>query len=164
MNFRRGGIIIAISEFDSKFIQKEDAMKKNVSWLVFLVTVLGLGIVPALAGAQAVVIKDSSCIVLDVTGRYTFDVYDTVKVITQSKNANKNISCHGELPIGDTPPDKAIVLDYDSTHFRCCVNIDGEYVATLDWHETITPSGNVSLTCHFKGDDVLYMRCMPNGS
>jgi hypothetical protein len=154
MNFRRGGIIFALFGFDSKIIQKEDAMKKNVSWLVFLLTVVALVMVPALAGAQAVVIKDSSCYVL-LPNLHPFEVFDTIKVITPSRNLNKNISCHGELPIDITPPDKAVVWDHENTGLRCCVNFDGVWVSTEKWHETITPNGNISLTCHFKFDEPL---------
>jgi len=134
-------------------------MKKNVNWLVFLLTVVVLGMVPTLAGAQAVVIKDTSCTVLDPS-KNPFDVFDTIKVVTPSRNLNRNVSCHGELPIDTIPPEKAVVWDYENTGLKCCVNfsLDPNYpdwVSTSEWHETITPSGNVSLTCHFKGDEPL---------
>jgi hypothetical protein len=125
-------------------------------------------VIPIVANGQilkgAVVIKDTSCTVLGTVftnGGYSlepFEVYDSVKVMTPSKNYNKNVSCHGDLPDGMDPPTKAVVLDFDNTEGReCCVNFDGFWFSTTQWHETITPSGNVSLTCHFKGDE------QPNG-
>jgi len=120
-------------------------------YLVSLLVVGGLMAIPIMAHAQAVVIKDTSCTVLD-TNLQPFDVFDTVKVITPSKNLNKNVSCHGDLLDSVEPPVKAQVLDYDNTLLKCCVNFDGSWFSTTNWHETITPSGNVSLTCHFIGD------------
>ena len=121
-------------------------------YLVSLLVVGGLMVIPIVAHAQAVVIKDTSCTVLD-TDLQPFDVFDTVKVITPSKNNNKNVSCHGDLPDQMDSPAKAVVLDFDNTNLKCCVNFDGNWFSTTQWHETITPSGNVSLTCHFKGDE-----------
>ena len=143
-------------------------MKKNVNWLVFLLTVVALVMVPALAGAQAVVIRDTSCTVLDPS-KNPFDVFDTIKVITPSRNDNKNVSCHGELPPISEFPEKAVVFDYENTGgLRCCVNFsldpsNPDWVSTSKWHETITPSGNVSLTCHFKGGEPLEACMSPIG-
>ncbi len=116
-----------------------------------------------LDGNGAVVIKDTSCTVFGTVltnGTLTlelFDVYGSVKVITPSKNYNMNVSCHGDLPDGMDSPANAVVLGFDNTGLNCCVNFDGAWFSTAEWHETITPSGNVSLTCHFKGDE------QPNG-
>ncbi len=125
-------------------------MKKvYVLFLLIVGTLIGL---PIVAHTQAVVIKDTSCKVLDPLLQ-PFDVWDTVKVITPSKNFTKNVSCHGDLLDGMELPPNAIVLNSDNTGLRCCVSFDGNWFSTTDWHETITPSGNVSLTCHFKGSE-----------
>ena len=136
-------------------------MKKvyPLSLLVFGV----LMVIPIVASGQilngAVVIKDTSCSVLGTifaNGEFIlqpFDVYDSVKVMTPSKNYNKNVSCHGDLPDGMDSPANAVVLGFNNTGLQCCVNFDGTWFSTTQWHETITPSGNVSLTCHFKGDE-----------
>ena len=114
----------------------------------------------SLNGNGAVVIKDTSCFVLGTVftnGQFSllpFEVFESVKVMTPSKNYNKNVSCHGDLPDGMDSPAKAVVLDFDNTGRKCCVNFDGDWFSTTQWHETITPSGNVSLTCHFKGDEL----------
>jgi hypothetical protein len=132
-------------------------MKRN--WMLFLLTVVALGTVPALAGAQAVVIKDTSCEVLSPNG-LDFVPIDTIKVTTPSKNCNINVSCHGELPAGAPIPDKAEVFNYDNTNLMCTTTFDSVQVSTANWHEVITPSGNVSLTCHFK--DCPPTSCNPN--
>jgi hypothetical protein len=132
---------------------------------VFRLSLLVVGVlmvVPIMANAQnsngAVVIKDTSCTVLgtesDAYGNLlTFDVFESVKVITPSRIYAKNVSCHGDLPDTMVSPDRALVLDYSNTGLECCVNFDGSWYSTTQWHETITPSGNVSLTCHFRGDE-----------
>ena len=100
MNFRRGGIIFAFSGFDSKIIQKEGTMKKI--WLVVLLAVFVLGMVPVMVAAQAVVIKDDRCTFFDLNGD-PLEVFEgsedlnSVKVITQSANCNRNVSCHTEI-------------------------------------------------------------------
>jgi hypothetical protein len=127
---------------------------KQANWLMFMLVIVALGMVPMMAEAQsgAVVIKDTSCTVLD-PNLQSFVVYDTVKVLTPSRNFNKNVSCHGDLPADIIPPEKAVVLDYETTGLMCCVTFDSHFFSTDKWHETITPSGNVSLTCHFEGDE-----------
>jgi len=123
--------------------------------LLSLLVVGVLMLIPIMANAQgngAVVIWDDGCTVLD-PNLDEFEVYDTVKVITPSINNTKNVSCHGDLIAGIDPPLKAVVLDYENTTKECCVNFNGVWLSTTQWHETITPSGNVSLTCHFKGGE-----------
>lgn len=129
-------------------------MKKNASFLIFFLAVVAFGLSPVVADAQdgAVVIKDTSCTVLDIYAN-AFDMYDTVKVTTPSQNNNRNVSCHGDLPDGSDLPPNAVVYNFTNTGWKCCVNTDGVWLATENWHVVITPSGNVSLTCHYKGDE-----------
>jgi len=124
---------------------------------VYRLSLLVVGVliaIPIIVNAQgngAVVIWDDACTVLG-PNLEVFEVYNTVKVITPSKNYNKNVSCHGDLPEGMVSPANAVVLDYNNTGLECSVNFNGAFYSTTQWHETITPSGNVSLTCHFIGD------------
>ena len=69
-------------------------MKKNASFLIFFGAVVAFAFSPVVADAQdgAVVIKDTSCTVLDVDAINTIDVYNTVKVTTPSRNQNRNVS------------------------------------------------------------------------
>jgi hypothetical protein len=135
-------------------------MKKASSFIILL-AVVGLGMVPVMANAQngAVVIKDTACTVLDLDSKTTFEVLNTVKVSTPSRNNNRNVSCHGDLSDRpenlppEFPPLQAVTFDFEDTGFKCCVNFDGVWVSTDKWHEVITPSGNISLTCHFKDNE-----------
>ncbi len=134
-------------------------------WLVVLSGLMVLGLIPGLAGAQAVVIKDTSCTFFDFDGRQTFEVpggvedLNSIKVITPSQNCNKNVSCHTEFENLDG---MAYIFDYDSPHHGTFVSCWVEFyykdaeghdipytLATENWHQTITPKGKVSLTCHF---------------
>ena len=134
-------------------------MKAKGLALVFALVVVGL--LPGLAAAQnaAVVVKDTDCTVLDVDGINTFTVHDSVKVTTKSSNNNLNVSCHGDLADrdypADPPPLSALTFDYKTTPNTvfCCADVNGSTLYTTNWHQTITPSGNVTLTCHFKGDE-----------
>ena len=134
-------------------------MKAKGLALVFALVVVGL--LPGLAAAQngAVVIKDTECTVLDVDGVSTFTVPDGVKVTTKSSNNNLNVSCHGDLsdrinPTSPLPPSSALTFDNQKPGgVVCCADFNGSTLYTTNWHETITPSGNVTLTCHFKGNE-----------
>lgn len=56
-----------------------------------------------------------------------------------------------------TPPDNgnAMHFDYASTGFPCTIS-DGTYmIQTEDWHETLTPNGRATITCHFKSPVVV---------
>jgi hypothetical protein len=140
--------------------------KASFAWLL---VVAGLVIVPISVQSQevksAVVIKNDSCTFFDIDGETLITVpggtedLDSIKVVTPSQNCNKNVSCHTTI----AAPEQAYVFDYDSrnhgTGFLCEVwfkytdanGIKQEYSATTqNWHETITPKGNISLTCHFK--------------
>ncbi len=129
-------------------------MNRRLS-LQLLPVVVCIMMVPAFVGAQAVVIKDTSCTVLDLNQEAMFDVWDSIKVITPSENCNRNVSCHGSLSDQPSfvPPKSGVVFNYGNTGMECLVYFDGEPAYTTSWHQVITPKGNVSLTCHFKDCD-----------
>jgi len=132
--------------------------------LVCLLFVMGLMVVPAMVEAQAVVIKDDSCTFFGTDGSLFeaqggVEDLNSIKVITPSQNCNKNVSCHTVIE----PPGQAYVFDYDSRNYGTGFTCDVEFIytdqngieqrdllSTENWHQTITPKGNVSLTCHFK--------------
>lgn len=135
-------------------------MKKNVNWLVFLLTVVALVMVPALAGAQqeevcpapGLAIDQLGCFVLNPDG-VSCAFIDRLHVVeTHSANSNINITCHGYLDnVGLT---RAEVFHGKDNPLKCKIVLSGGALCTSNWHEVITPSGNVTLTCHFKEDDV----------
>ena len=66
---------------------------------------------------------------------------DSIFILTPSGHAT--LVCKGDLPAG-VGPDKAIVIEGLLCHAP-------GVTSTNESHTTITPSGEVSLTCHFSG-------------
>ena len=143
---------------------------KKTNWLVILLAVVGLAMVPVMTGAQAqdLSIDQLGCRVLNVDGEDTIfmDTSQIHTVQTFSSNNNVNATCHGDLV--DGLPDHAVVFqgrDYQPNNpsgnpeRQCAISIildDGtsKVVRTSNWHQVITPSGNVTLTCHFKAKEI----------
>jgi hypothetical protein len=64
-------------------------------------------------------------------------------VLTPS--GNSKISCSGSLPLDAAPAlGRAVVWDFESTGIMCSTT----YGLTTDWHNVVTKSGRVTLTCH----------------
>ncbi|HET7419060.1 MAG TPA: hypothetical protein VFL27_01620 [Candidatus Dormibacteraeota bacterium] len=88
----------------------------------------------------ATVIKDLACgIATPPFGQVT--ATDSIFVLTP--NGHATLVCKGDLPSG-VGPKSAIVID----NLTCSAP---GVLPTTDSHTTITPSGEVSLTCHFGG-------------
>jgi hypothetical protein len=110
---------------------------------------IGIGILflialamPALAnGNGAVVGKDIAC------GIYTGDYGTGFIAASDSQSVingnNWKLTCHGQ--IADTFPIKAVKYNEDTTPAQSCL-LSGQI--TDDWNVVITPSGQVTLTCH----------------
>ena len=123
---------------------------KAIAVVLSLMTVLAFGALSAYADNplnpnSAVVITDIGCGILGPNGEF-LSTTDTHAVITNSKNGNIKLTCHGKLPDGVTPPSKTVHWDYSSAGIPCGTIIG----STTDWKEVVTPSGNVKLTCHYK--------------
>jgi hypothetical protein len=71
---------------------------------------------------------------------------DAVIVVTESSNGNWTAACTGRLPEGNRLPDEAVVWTVEDVVGYC--GIPG-WIITTDFHELITPSGQVHLICHF---------------
>jgi hypothetical protein len=71
---------------------------------------------------------------------------DGVIVVTESPNGNWTIACTGRLPEGNRLPDRAVVWTVEDVGGYC--GIPG-WIVTTDFHELITPSGQVHLICNF---------------
>jgi hypothetical protein len=131
---------------------------KRTSWLVVLLAVVALGMAPVMAGAQTPGIDAAGCNVFNTDGLTLFRIDRSHTVITDSSNDNINISCHGDLPDVALAPPKAEVFqgrDYQilGIPVQCSIVVNDQLFCTSNWHEVITPSGNVTLTCHFKGNE-----------
>lgn len=71
---------------------------------------------------------------------------DGVIVVTENSNGNWSAACTGQLPEGNRLPDTAVVWTVEDVGGYC--GIPG-WIVTTDFHELITPSGQVHLICHF---------------
>jgi hypothetical protein len=115
-------------------------MKKALCLMVLVAALLAFGASVALA--EAVVIKDLSCLLYDGNGAITFTT-QSQSVGTPSANGNAMLSCHAVVP-NDTG--KAAHFDYESTGVEC-ITIFG---STQNWKETVSASGQATLSCKYK--------------
>ncbi len=117
--------------------------KEKTAVLLSVLTVLILGMSVVLANSPAVVIKDGLCGVIGPNGEF-FTTQDSHIVISNDKNGNRKITCHGTLPGYINPPTKAVHWDYESLGKLCNIGSG----STENWKAVITPSGKVMLSCH----------------
>lgn len=99
--------------------------------------------------AAEVRIDKTACGVLDADGRgQRLDPGNAVIHQVKAENGNSKITCSGKLPAGAALPDKGSANFSPKTHpnIRCGTG----FGATQDWHNVVTKSGQVTLTCHVK--------------
>lgn len=93
---------------------------------------------------QAVVITGEACGMLTPSG---FTVTsDTKKVSTNSANGNAMFQCKTDL---SDYTGGAQRYDQASTGLPCGILTETGFVATNDWHETISESGQATLICKY---------------
>jgi hypothetical protein len=93
------------------------------------------------AQAQAIVINDQGCGLLDGDGNFVFASSDHT-VITNSANGNCHLKCSVK-GVGNSTG-KAAHFDNASTGLPCGTACG----LTNNWRETVSASGNATLTCH----------------
>jgi hypothetical protein len=119
--------------------------------LIGAVAVVGLGallLAATLTGSDsvaqanngAVVINDQGCALLDGDGN-SISTSESHAVITNSKNGNTLLKCSVKGVANSTG--KAVHFDFDNTGITCATNSG----STENWHETVSASGNATLTC-----------------
>ena len=118
---------------------------KKMTVLVSLLVLLAFGGISAYAAdtAPAIVIKETECGVPDADGG-TFLTNNSHSVVSNDKNGNTKLTCHGQVTDPDTYPEKTMHLDFSNTGIPCGTLLG----ITTDWKAVVTPSGNVKLTCH----------------
>ena len=100
-----------------------------------------LAIVLPTMAAPAELEKDISCNLLDAAGDYT--IQGTGNMFSTS-SGNSILVCKAQLT-GNFPV-KAVIWDNANTGRSCGTKLG----ITEDFQEVITPSGQISMTCHFK--------------
>ena len=100
-----------------------------------------LALLRGTAHAQAVVISDQGCGLFDGDGNIVLASSDH-SVITPSGNGNCNLKCS----VKGVANSSGRAVNLDSTIVPISCGIPG-CAPTANWHETISASGNATLTC-----------------
>ena len=131
--------------FISRYIVRR-CMSKLLILIFSVVSLSGLYQVSFISASPAVEVE-VTCPAVDANGGGSLYLTGT-ELSTNSNNNNLERICHGIIT---DPPEKAIVWNaYNvADEPTTCMNDDASR-STYDWHETISVSGMVTLTCHFK--------------
>jgi hypothetical protein len=107
--------------------------------LLFLVLLA----LPVVARAGALVVLDAPCgVVLPDGGSMTAPGH---VVVTNFDDGCSIVTCHMRLPVAYWPR-RAMQLDYGSTGVQCGAGRN----STVNWQETITAAGMVTLVCRLE--------------
>ena len=120
-------------------------------WSMFPLLALVLAL-PAISRAEseqaAVVINGGGCTVRDSSGADVLAT-DVHKTITNNKNGNVTLRCQAKDVPNDTG--KAVLWDFNNTGGRKCgIDVNGSFVMTDDWQETLSADGRATIVCHIK--------------
>lgn len=95
----------------------------------------------SVSAEPALIITDQGCGLLDGNGSGVAATSDH-QVVTSNDRGNLTLKCSVKGVANDTG--KAVHFDFDSTGILC-----GTFFgATDNWKETVSNSGNATLTCH----------------
>ena len=110
---------------------------------------LVFGVLAAYADRAIVQINEGGCGLFDGDGNLVFTT-DVIKrkVRTQSANSNLIITCH----VKDIPNSTGTAVHYRGPDDGPCAITDplGGVRLTDDWHETVSPNGEATITCQSK--------------
>jgi hypothetical protein len=96
----------------------------------------------AFAGAPSIHINGFGCGMIDGDGNpFIADISSVV--ITSSGNANLKCQTKGTVP---NSTGKAVVYNFENTGITC----ETTSGVTAKWKETVSASGNATLTCHME--------------
>ncbi len=121
----------------------------NIRNSLFVVTSLAALIAGGISVAQAaaVLTRPDDCGLLDGNGGVVFPV-DAKVTATPSPNDNAMVQCRADVTPADSG--RAVQFDFNSTGFLCGVpDSKGAVQMTQRWEETVSASGNATITCHY---------------
>ncbi len=134
---------------------------KNTLTAMITVVLIGLA-APAAFAEPAVTLSGVDCVLYLPSSTSVADgLFEssgkTKKVFNKGGNAGSGlVSCHADLPAGETPPAETEHFNADNPHpdagfEECFLKLDNDdIVSTRNWTATVTPSGKSHLSCHFK--------------
>lgn len=122
-------------------------MKKHLI-LAAAMTLFALA-APVAHAAPAVVINPAGgCGLFDGDGNFAF-TNDTKVTATQSSNGNSKLTC--KATVTPSAAGRAAHFDFASTGALCGINNPFGPQVTDQWNETVSASGEATLTCHVTG-------------
>jgi len=113
--------------------------KKKIFIVLAMVTMMAIG-VATVSAEPAVIISEGSCTVLDGNGGF-FVTSNIHSVSTNNAHGNVIFKCKAK----GTPNDTGKAVNWDIFSFATSCSTPGGF--TTNWHETVSASGNVTLTC-----------------
>lgn len=122
-------------------------MKKHLI-LAAAMTLFALAAPVANAAPALVINPAGGCGLLDGNGNPTF-TNDTKVTATQSNNDNSKFTC--KATVTPSTAGRAANFDFASTGFLCGIPNPFGAQVTDQWHETVSASGEATLTCHVTG-------------
>lgn len=151
---------------DENIGQKAVKPKKRRKKVKKLLTLLFLGgallalRVPNARAGGAVVVATDYCLVFDATCGADHQYAVPVRQFSVTNDpGNSTITCKGNLainPSAELPNHGAVKCDFANTGQNCTgAKPDGTpdfSKLSTDWTEVVSPSGEFSLVCHFKGN------------
>jgi hypothetical protein len=118
-------------------------MRKRTVWfLVSMMVLLGCG-VNLVANNAAMVQKDQNCTLADGTGAMVF-ITGGGRTVTTSSGVT-TLTCQAS---GLTPPPDGSAVQFQSDGTSTC---NTELGLTTNWQETVSASGQATLTCQING-------------
>lgn len=119
---------------------------------LFLASAISLAALaaPVAQAAPAVVVNPAGgCSLFDGNGNFAFTT-DTKVTATQSNNDNSKLTCKADV----TPSAAGGAARFDSAStggILCGIVSPFGFQVTDQWHETVSASGEATLTCHVTG-------------
>jgi hypothetical protein len=117
-------------------------MKRAVTGTALVALLLGVAYAPmgASTSQRAVVAKGDGCYMLDGDGGFIAGEYHSVT----NNGGVSTFKCQAKKVNNSSKSN--VTWDNANTGFMCGTALGN----TADWRETISPSGNATLTCHAK--------------